>query len=387
MTRLALVPPMLPLLMLFLACDRTPRIVPSTAGEHRPLIHVNTAVSSDGAVDKPEVETLDSCTASGNGCAFSVFATRHTGVLVTGYARDELAAVKHLRVTASMRGQMLFDLDSTVQVDGSGKAPPQVGFVGTDGSGSFGVSSPLLIAVSDPVTLVVTATNFEGNTNSLTTVLEPLDPARASISVSPTTIRQGQVAALSVSSSPFTEMSVSPSLAIMPWPIDVSPQHTTTYTLSAKQPFSSDKVGFPNAPPATGQTVHFTTAKATATLTVIEPSVPATGPTDLAFFLQLQPVGLNTTKFVWARVLGQGSQGALTAIKNLEAFPIHLIDDSHDSEDCFSGAEVGPLLAPGQSMKADEIYGTTAFPRPILACAVFQGTPPPLLKVVVTYTT
>jgi hypothetical protein len=337
------------------ACQPVPMISPSVEGSHRPYITLNNPVASDGAVDKTSVETLDTCTDSGYGCAFAVFVTRRSRLQLSGITSDPAAGIKSVHLTAISNGQSLFDLHAANGMNASGQAPSQLGFAGSDNSGGFGVVSPILIDISDYVTVTIEAMNFEGNINKLVVNYVPLDPVTASIAVTPSTINQNDIATLSVSGSPSSTWSIDPPIALVPWAIGVSPQHTTTYSLTVTQPFPGIKVGFPNAPPATGQTIHPTTATAYATLTVKEPPPPAANPADLLFYLQLQPFGPSTINPVWAGTLGQGSNGSLVAVRNHNPFAILLVADGHDSEECFSEPDAGVILQAMQQTTSSEL--------------------------------
>jgi len=277
------------------ACSDT-SIVPSVRGEHRAFISLGSQVSDAGALDKSEVETLDSCSAAG-GCAFAVHVTRYTKVRLVGKAVDDIAGIKTLKLAISRGATVLMTNQVSHSISANGKAPGQFGFAGSDNSGGFGVLAPIEFVASDYTTVVVEVMNFEGNVNKLIVDYTPHDPVTASISVSPAEISPGEQAFLSISGSPASSFVISPPIALVPWPIPVSPSVTTTYALTVTQPFPSVKVGFPNPPPAVGQTVHPTSKTVTATLKVKQPPPPSANPATLTFYLQLQPVGLGATNF------------------------------------------------------------------------------------------
>ena len=371
------------------ACTPAPLIVPSTDGDHRPHLTITNGLFGDGTVDKADVETIDSCTAMG-GCAFPVFATRYTKVQLSGKASDPIAGIKSLSVTVTQAGQVLYSVQSTNVPDASGKVPSEMGFIGTDNAGGFGVVKPIEFVVSNYVTVTVDATNFENHSNRLVVEYQPQDPVQASISFTPSQIDRGQIATLNISGSPQSSLSIQPPVAIVPYAIGVSPPVTTTYTLTVTQMFPTATASFPNPPPATGAVSHPTSKSVSATLTVKQPPMPTANPAQLLFYLQLQPLGLGGTNAAWTNTFGVAASGAVTAIENQGPYDIELIADGSTSDDCFSGSTSTVKLAPHQTTTAAELaqlYGTnTGFPRPMLACAYAGASPPPLLAVNVTYT-
>jgi hypothetical protein len=375
--------------LILLAACRDNSIVVITQGDHRPSINIGNLVLVTGAVDKPSVETIDSCTAAG-ACAFAVFTTRYTKVQLTGKASDPVAGIKSLKLTATSGGQTLFTFSSTNTLTSSGRGPSEQGFVGSDNASSFGVLSPIEFVASNVVEVVLEATNFENNTNKLIVDYNPVDPVQAAISLEPPTINLGQKAALHVSGSPQSSWTINPPTALVPWAIEVSPPATTTYSLTVTQPFQVAKVGFPDPPPATTQKVYPTSKTVSATLTVRQPPPPVANPADLLFYLRLQPFGPATINASWAETFGVLANGAVVKIKNQNAFPIALVADGHNSDECYSTPGAAVTLAPLQTTTAAQIadlYKTaTAFPRPIIACAQAGASPPQLLAVIVTYT-
>lgn len=371
------------------SCQPVPTIIPSTQGDHRPHLVLSGPVVDNGAVNRSEDETLTDCSALG-GCGFTVFVTRHAVIRLSGTASDPDAGIRSVRLTLKREQETVATFETTIDANAAGEVPIRFGFTGSDNSGGFGLLAPVLVPVSTFSSAELVATNFEGNSNSLTLYYTPLDPPQASISIEPNTIQAGQVAAISISGSPSSTFTITPPHPIGFGLIEVSPSQTTTYTLTVQQPFPFEKVGYPDPPPANSQQTHFTRATAQATLTVLPMSPLPGNPGPLVIYLELQPFGPTTTNYVWANIIGQGSQGALVTLKNENTFPVLLISDSHDSEDCFATSDAGVLLQPEQEATSAEIstlYGTNlAFPRPILACAVVSPSPPQLLALSMTYT-
>jgi hypothetical protein len=378
-----------------IACHPAPdtSILPSTNGNHRPWISLGHQVVADGALDKVETETIDTCTVNG-GCAFTVHATRHTKVRLIGKVADASAGIKSVKLTiakATAPDQPLQTYQVTHSLDANGKAPSEFGFAGTDNLGAFGLQSAIELEVHEYMQASLEVTNFENNTNRLNVVFAPHDPITASLSVSPAQIERGQTAFLSIGQSPMTTHSINPPTMTFAGGATVAPLTTTTYTLTVTQPFPYAKVGFPNPPPAVGQTVHPTSTTRTATLTVKQPATPSANPTEDIFYLALQDVGFAST-YGWSLQFGLNTTGNILSIKNLGPYPIELIAQGKSTDDCFEGSDATVPLAIQGSTTATEItklYGSPAqYPRGLAACAVIPpgNQPPQLLSVLITYT-
>lgn len=373
------------------ACQKDTSIVPSTSGSDRAWISLGHQVIADGALDKVETETIDSCTAMG-GCAFGVNATRYTKVRLIGKAIDAVGGIKSAKLTIeTTTGRVLQTYEVTNSLDADGKAPSEFGFAGTDGAGGFGVLNTIDLAVDNYIQATLEVINFENNSNKLVIVFQPHDPVQASLSVTPGQIQAGQKAQLSFGASPMTSVSINPTTMTLFGVAEVSPSADTTYTLTVTQPFPSSKVGFPNVPPATGQTVHPTSATRQATLKVVQPPTPSSNPATGVFYLALQSVGFGST-YAWAYQFGLNTTGNLVRIKNLGPYAIELIGQGHSSDDCFDGSgSTVPLANQASTSAADitNLYGSPPqYPRGLAACAVIPpGTwPPQLLAVEITYT-
>lgn len=377
------------------ACGPAPdtRIVPSTNGSDRPWVMFGHQVIADGALDKAETETIDTCTANG-GCAFTVHATRYTKVRLIGRTADAIGGIKSVKLTiakAAGPARPLQTYQVTHSLDANGKALGEFGFAGSDNAGGFGVQKTIQLEVHEYMQATLEVTNFQNNSNQLTVVFAPHDPIVASLSVTPGQIERGQTAFLSIGQSPMATHVVAPPTMTFAGGANVSPLATTTYTLTVTQPFPHPKVGFPNPPPATGQTVHPTSTTRTATLTVKQPPTPTANPTEDLFHLALQEVGFAPT-YGWALTFGWNTAGTIVRIKNPGPHTIELIAKGKSSADCFEGTDATVQLANQASTTAADItklYGDPAnYPVGLAACAVIApgDLPPQLLGVLVTYT-
>jgi hypothetical protein len=376
-----------------LACDPDTSIVPSTSGNHRAWISLGHQVVADGALDRVETETIDTCTATG-GCGFTVHATRYTKVRLTGKAVDAAGGIKSVKLTiakAAPPGRPLQTYQVINSIDANGKAPSEFGFAGSDNAGGFGVLKAIELEVHAYMQATLEVTNFENNVNRLTVVFAPHDPITASLSVSPAQIERGQTAFLSLGQSPMTTSSIAPPTVTSLGGATVAPLVTTTYTLTVTQPFPYPKVGFPNPPPVSGQTVYPTSTTRTATLTVKQPPTPAANPAEGLFYLALQDVGFADVH-AWTLHFALDTTGAIVRIKNPGPYTIELIGPGGSSDDCFKGTESTVQLASQASTTAADItklYGSPAnYPRDLAACAVIApgNSPPLLLGVLITYT-
>ncbi len=381
------------------ACNPPPdtSIVPSTSGNHRAWISLGHQVVADGALDKVETETIDTCTANG-GCAFTVHATRYTKVRLIGKAVDAAGGIKSVKLTiakATGPGRPLQTYQVAYSIGANGKAPSEFGFAGSDNAGGFGLQKAIELEVDEYIHATLDVTNFENNTNQLVVVFAPHDPITASLSITPTQIDRGQKAFLSIGQSPMATHSIAPPTMTFAGGATVAPLATTTYTLTVTQPFPYAKVGFPNPPPATGQTVYPTSTTRTATLTVKQPPTPTANPAEDPFYLQLQDVGFAST-YGWALQFGlnisEKNSGNILSIKNLGPYPIELIAQGKSTDDCFKGTDATvPLASQASTMAPDitKLYGAypATYPRGIAACAVIPpgNQPPQLLGVLIKY--
>ncbi len=372
-------------------------IVPSTSGSHRPWIQLSHQVVDDGALDRAETETIDSCTAEG-GCAFNVNATRYTRVRLIGKIVDSVAGIKTVKLTVrkGAGGKPLQTYQVTHTPDANGKVPSEFRFVGGDNAGGFGFTKPIVLEAHEFMQAKLEVTNFENNTNLLIVTFSPHDPVTASLSITPTEIEVGGAAHLAVGASPMAPFSIDPPTATSFGTATVSPATTTKYTLTVQQPFPTTSVGFPNPPPATGQTVHPTATTRSVTLTVKPPPTPTANPDTKGFQLQLQPdTGFTTNRgwFLPFGIPGSSATGVkILAIQNLSPYPIELIGNGKTTDDCFEGGEAMVRLGKLATTTATELaslYGDPAlYPRTIGACAVIPpgDQPPFLLQVAITYT-
>jgi hypothetical protein len=373
-------------------------VKPPLEGNHRPYIKIDNQIpNGTGQVDKDDVETIDSCTSQG-ACAFPVFVTRYATVQILGTASDPVAGIKSfsVSVTKMPENNVLFSIHSAASLDPKGRAASEMGFVGGDGAGGMGLKIPIQFTASSfYVEVVAEATNFENNSNKLIIDYTPLDPVTASISVSPTTIDRFGQSTLKFGANNATGVSLIPNIATPSSTIFVSPPTTTTYYLTASQPFHSNTVGFPNPPPMPGQTLHPGSAHAQATLTVNQPPAPVANPATVIFYLQRQQVSPpdgGSAPIPYANTFGVlGAVGTITQLQNINAYPVYFLNAGHLSSECFVDSSATTVLNPNQSTtqaQMHDIFGSESpqFPTTILACVAAGSTPPNLVALSVTYT-
>lgn len=377
--------------MLALAsCKDESKVTPRTSGDHRPRIGLSPQVVDEGAVAPLEIQTIDSCSATG-GCAFPLHVTRYSQVRLLGKIIDRDAGIKSVSLSVTQAGSTLYSLHLANQPGSDGLVAGEFGFAGSDNAGGFGVLAPITFAAIPGTQIVLEAVNFEGNVNKLIVDVIPHDPVQARIAIQPGEINAGQSAQITIAGSPNTERTLSPFVDTQFGTGTVSPAATTTYSFTVKQPFAAATVSFPNPPPATGHTVASTSKTVTATLTVHGGGGSPQGPIELAFYLALQPVGASDRNYGWKSTFGLSAPGTIVAIRNLGPRQIELMQQGSTVNDCFTAGNLNVKLAVGQTTTATEVsqlYGAANYPRDIGACALVPPgeSPPVSLPVVVTYT-
>lgn len=210
-------------------CNKELTTIPVATQDKAPLITISNFVPGSNG----EVNQNTSTTTS------TVFARQNTELLFLTNARNDVGGVKTFSLTVSQNSTPLFHVQVTGTPDANNQVPTILHILGTDGAGGQGPNS-IKVTMSSPVILNATAENFNGQSTSITVRYVPLGPLAANLSASPTNINLGQSSTLTWSTTNATTSSISPVVtngSQLSGSAPVSPTATTTYTLTAQNPF------------------------------------------------------------------------------------------------------------------------------------------------------
>lgn len=376
----------------FLAgCD--PRITPDLSASSLPVITVQSAALTGGA-DTPE--TVHSATQSPSD-ADVVYATTNTNLQLLIRAEDPVAGIAKLVVQLSPGARGGAEVVETGALDSNGQAPGALVLLGhqpftpIQGAVVGPGPVPINITVSANHTIHVSATNFAGKTKDYDVTYVALDPVYAHLEVSPATIDPGKQALLYEDWRGATDVTITPTTQLLAGGVYVSPSTDTTYTMTARQPFAGPMVEYPNAN-GVGQTVHPTVATSTVTLKVNQPSTPGTSPGSVVttpIYLTPDPPLEGWLPYIitWPPQ-GTGSTGAtLVKLSNPNLFTVWLVKTGYTSANCGdSGATV--QLSQGQATTPSDdaaLVYSQKLPVSVIACIQYQPTPPPNVRLDITY--
>jgi len=242
-----------------------PRLVPVDSG-NPPSIKLGFNLFDGGQVSEAEFNEPN----TRNSWAEPIWATRYTPITLSGNAADLTSGVKSFEITVSdYQGNVLYHLLGTDSLDAQGKGVENMGFIGSDGGSGFGVKVPVkFVMTTGFVSVKAIATNYSGESNNVEVAITPLDPAAVNIDVNPKMISAGDSVTVTWGMQNVFSVTTSPQLTGLGAEI-FKPTSTTTYTITGYQSqFPGPTAVFLNPPPATGQTIHSTTASASTTVTV-----------------------------------------------------------------------------------------------------------------------
>jgi len=229
-------------------------------------------VPTDPSLDAPPIITLTAVpiTPTGPGAigdvepgksnvstTTSVQVSRDSGVQLIGNARNE-GGVKTFAISIARHGMPFLKASASQDVDAAGTALNTLTLRNPDGA----PNSSIDVKVSDPIEVTATATNFNGQTTTITVTYTPAD-LQVTLVASPTTIGYQAAGQATLTWSvlygvPPIKIDLSDNLAPEPVPAigsaTVAPKQTTQYYLGA-----TDQKG---------------TRAATATVTVRQPPPP-----------------------------------------------------------------------------------------------------------------
>lgn len=380
-------------LALLAGCDN-PRIAPDLLASSLPVITVQSAALVGGA-DTPE--TVHSATQSPSD-ADVVYATTNTKLQLLIRAEDPVAGVAKLVVQLNPGTRGSDEVVETGALDANGLAPEALVLLGHEpfplhqaavvGPGPV----PFNITVSTNHTIHVSATNFAGRTKDYDVNYVALEPVDAHIEISPGTIDRGGQALLYEDWHGATDVTITPTTPLVAGGVYVSPQTDTTYTMTARQPFSGPMVEYPNAN-GVGQTVHPTVATSSATLKVNQPgstsgSPPGSVVTTAIYLIADPPLQGWLPYIITWPPQGTGNTGAtLVKLSNPNTFTVWLVKTGYTSANCGdSGATV--QLSQGQAtMPSDDaaLFYSQSLPVNVIACIQLQPAPPSNIRLDITY--
>ena len=296
-----------------IGCQNGTVVIPANPQDDQaPTITVvNFVPGSTGEVDKPEV-----------GASSTVYATIGTQLILSAHARNPAGGVKSFSLTITQGGVTLYQVATSSVPDANHKAPVRVSIVGGDGQGGAGSAVALLVSLSGPATLVAKAENFHGMATSITVTYLPLGPVTAQLNLTPTSVAAGTGATLTWNATNATAAVITPPVTAGPLPLAgsvvVAPGVTTTYTLTASQPFAGPTATFVNPPwvgppfvgpppgnsplQTTGETQQPTSRTTQATLSVASPP-PETGGIAGAYYFDVLGTQRPTVTVVVTGVL------------------------------------------------------------------------------------
>lgn len=376
-------------LALLAGCDN-PRIKPDLTASSLPTITVQSAALVGGAVTP---ETVHSAAPTPND-ADVVYTTTNTQLQLLFRAEDPVAGIAKLVVELNPGSRRTDEVVETGALDSNGLAPEALFILGHAPFPLHGVASvgpgpvPFNITVSDRRTVHVSATNFAGTTKEYDVTYVPLDPVDAHIDLSPATIDRGGKALLYEDWHGATDVAITPATPLVAGGVYVSPPTTTTYTMTARQPFSGPMVEYPNAN-GVGQTVHPTVATSTATLTVNQPGPTPGSTATTAVFLTPSPPfeGWLPYSITWPPQ-GTGSSGAtLVTLANPNTFTVWLVKAGYTSTNCGDSGDTVQLAQGQKTLPSDNatLFYNQALSLNIIACIQYQNPPPANVRLDITY--
>ena len=376
-------------LALLAGCDTT-RIKPDLSAASLPTITVESAALVGGAVTP---ETVHGASPNPTD-ADVVYLTTNTRLQLLFRAEDPVAGIAKLVVQLDPGSRRPDAVVETGALDSSGLAPEALILLGhapfpLHGGAAVGAGSvPFNLAPSANHTIHVSATNFAGRTKDYDVTYVPLEPVGAHIELSPATIDQGGKALLYEDWHGATDVTITPPTPLIAGGTYVNPQSSTTYTMTARQPFSGPMVEYPNAS-GVGQTVHPTVATSTVTLTVRSAAQPPGSTVTTAIYLMPSPPfeGWLPYAIMWPPQ-GTGSSGAtLVNVANPNLFTVWLVKAGYNSANCGDSGDTVPL-AQGQTTLAPDnaaLFYSQTLPVNVIACIQYQNPPPPNLRLDLTY--
>ena len=284
--------------------DELTTIPPSAAQDHPPTITmVNYVPGGNGEVDQAKSTTSS-----------TVYARPDTELLLSGNAVNP-GGVKTFSFSVTQDGQLLYLVGTSAAPDANNKVPTILRIVGFDKANpNNSGGEPIKIKLSSPATVAATASNFYGQTTSIIVTYRPLGPISANLSANPTQLFLSGKSTLTWSTSNATTADIT---TLGNVPLSGSSQvslnspttnSTTTYTLTARNPFQSASASAtvtvfghvtatitvnPSAiDPGNSATLSWSTTNATVAL--ITPSV--NGGNQLNGSVKVSPSGTTTYK-------------------------------------------------------------------------------------------
>jgi hypothetical protein len=384
-------------------CQSSPTIVnPPTAGSDYPEITIGNLLFGPGSLDLPNLDTntLPHPGSPGN-FASGVKVTRYAQITLDGAATDLKAGIKSMslkvyRTANTPPGPTIYNVQQDFPLSGSGYAQTVRPIEGehleslrAGGAVPFGTHL-IQFTINEVIPeVVVTATNFEGNTTTLTINYAPVDPLHLTLTASPATIDRGGTSTLNMglNATTPTAVTISPVVPIGVEGTPVMPLVTTTYTVTADQNMPNPS-SFPNPPPATGATSFPTIVSAHATVTVKQPVNP---PPAAPLVVPIYPAKASDGSLIYYQLMtpyGLSSPGTITKLVNANYFPISIVKAGFDPTTASTNpGDYVTLANLGNSVSAGTILGSNVhFPLNNLYVLLAPGNTPPNITVDLDYT-